>query len=322
MSTLNSVQRRALSAASLTMAGALLLILLYWQAVSKGSLPSPAQPLVAKPETVDSNPPPAKAVTVVAIPVAPAPALVSKATAWPDANQPAPSSVASKPNVADAASAAETTNAVTRTPLKPPVTKIAATASSPARPVTPNVSTSLTVEDERVARHWLENTNQRPTIRVRYQAADILRLTTELNRGLFVAGSGTTNRREIFLQSRPGAAPLFSPFTKNVAQQFSSYSLALNSSPAFGPLTTPLPAYFPDGEFDLAFVPDRTLATDIFAKAANALRSLSKELASSSDVVFEGQLRLTGTQPVFELLEARLGTNRHQFASQMAGDPR
>lgn len=325
MNSLNSVHRRALLAASLTFFGLLLIIFLYWRGVSKGSLPSPAQPLVQKAEAVATNPPPAKAVAVVAAmpaPPAPTPLAPAKTAARPEAKQPAPTPAVSKPNVADATSLADATNAMTRTPPKPAVTTLTATPPSPARPMASNISTNVTADDERVARHWLENTNQRPAIRVRYVAADVVRLTTELNRGLLVAGSGTTNRREFFLESKSGKAPLFSPFTKSVAGRFADYSLALISSPAFDPLTTPLPAYFPNGDFNLAFVPDRTLATEIFAKAASAFRSLPKELVSSSGVVFEGKLRLNGTQPIFDLLEAKVGTNRHALLARQEDDAR
>lgn len=317
MNSLNSVHRRALLAASLTFFGILLIIFLYWCGVSKGSLPSPAQPLVQKADAVATNPPPAKAVAVAAIPASPAPtpSAPAKATARPEAQRPASTPPVSKSNLADGTSLADTTNAVTRTPPKPAVTNLAATSLSPARPVASNISTNVTADDERVARHWLENTNQRPGIRVQYRASDVVRLTTELNRGLFVAGSGTTNRREFFLQTKSGKSPLFNALTQAVAQRFADYSLALISSPTFEPLTTTLPAYFPDGDFDLVFVPDSTLATEIFAKVASAFRSLPKELASSSSIVFEGKLRLTGTQPAFVLLEAKLGTNRHVFVA-------
>jgi hypothetical protein len=288
-----------------------------WRGVSKGSLPSPAQPLVQKAEpAVATNPPPAKAVTVAAV-TAPAatPSPPSKRAARPEAKNPAQTPAAAKPTVTDAASVADPTNIVTRPPQNSAVTNLAATTAGPAAPVPPNISTNLTAEDEHVARLWLEDTNQRPAIRVHYRASDVVRLTTELSRGLLVAGSGTTNRREFFLQSTSIKSPLFSPFTKSVAQRFADYSLALNPSTTFDRLTTPLPAYFPDGDYDLAFVPDRVLATDIFAKAASALRALPKELATSKSTVFEGQLRLVGTQPDFVLLEAKQGTNRHVFVN-------
>lgn len=315
--TLKSLQRRAMLATALIALGIVVVIVAYLTAVESGALPSATQPMVTKAEAVASNLPPAKAVAVAPAPtpVAPAPASASKTAARSETKQPASSPTSAKRNVADATSIAETPNAMIRPPQKPTVTNLAATASTPTRSTPFNVSTNVTAEDEHVARHWLENTNQRPAIRVQYRPADIVRLTTELNRGLLVAGSGTTNRREIFLQSKPGTAPLFSPFTKSVAQRFADYSLALNSSPVFAPLTVSLPAYLPAGEIDLAFVPDRTLATDIFAKVASAFRSLRSELAGSNGVVFEGQLEIAGTQPVFDLLEARVGTNRHVFTS-------
>jgi len=156
----------------------------------------------------------------------------------------------------------------------------------------------------------LDTTNQRPAIRVRYQPADIVRLATELNRGLFVAGSGTTNRREFFLQSKSGKTPLFSPFTREVARQFSTYSLALNPSPTFEPLLAPLPAYFPVGDFDLSFVPDTALATAILAQVASASRSLPPQAVTVNQPIFEGELRLDGANVVFQVIEVRFGTNR------------
>ena len=146
---------------------------------------------------------------------------------------------------------------------------------------------------------------------MQYHTSDVVRLATELNRGLLVAGSGTTNRREFFLQPKSVKSPLFSPFTRSVAQRFANYSLALNSSPNFEPLTTPLPAYFPGDDFDLAFAPDNALATQIFANAARAIRSLPTEFSRSNNVVLEGRLVLNGAEPTFDVLEARLGTNQH-----------
>ena len=152
-------------------------------------------------------------------------------------------------------------------------------------------------------------------IKVRYQATDILRLSTELGRGLLVAGSGRTNRHEVFLQSKTAKAPLFGPLTKAVSEQFSGYALALRFSPVFGDLLSPMPAYFPEGNYDLAFVPDRALATEIFAKTASALRSFQGDSTPTNRIVFEGQLRLVENQPLFAILAARQGTNLLSFAS-------
>jgi hypothetical protein len=318
MNTLNFVHRRALHAALLCMAGALALILFYWYGVSKGALPSPAKPLVSKPDVVATNPQPAKAVTVVAAPPPsqPPPAPASKAAARAEPHQIGSSPIFGRPTGADAASVTEAPNPATRPPPKSATTNLATTPAIPARPVPSNASTNVTAEDERLARHWLDNTNQRPAIRVRYQPADIVRLATELNRGLFVAGSGTTNRREFYLQSKSSKAPLFSPFTKEAARQFSSYSLALNPSATFEPLLTPLPAYFPGGDFDLSFVPDTELATTILGQVACASRSLPAEAIGANQPIFEGQLRLDGAQAVFQLTEARFGTNRLFFAGR------
>jgi len=323
MNSLDSVHRRAFLTASLTFFGILLIIFLYWRGVSKGSLPSPTQPLVQKPKAVATNPPPAKAVAVTAVPVAPAPtaSTPAKAGARPEAKQPPPTPALSKPSVADVTSLAEASNARTRWPPKPAVPNRASHPPGGARPVPSSVSTNVTAEDERIARHWLENTNQRPIVRVQYRAADVVRLTTELGRALLVAGNGTTNRREFYLEPS-SKAPLFNPLTKSASHKFADYTLALNPSAVFDLLTTPLPAYFPDADYDLAFVPDRTLATEIVAKTARAFRSLPEELSSSSGIVFEGRLQLSGTQPSFVLLEAKQGTNRHTFVAAQETEAR
>ena len=107
------------------------------------------------------------------------------------------------------------------------------------------------------------------------------------------------------LESRPGVAALFAPYSKNIADRF-SYSLVLDSSASLSPLTSALPLYFRDALVALAFVPDRPLATDIFAAVAQASRSLSQPL--NQKTVFEGQLTLRGAEPSFEVLEIRSGT--------------
>ena len=314
MNTLNNVHRRALVTASLTFTGIVLIIFFYWRGVSKGSLPSPVQPWVQKPESVTTNPPPVRPVLVAALPAAAAPKPLPpiKEAARTELNQPMPN--ASKLNLADAASLPEVTNTTPRTPPILAATNLATTLPSSARPAASNVSTNVTVEDQRVARQWLASTNDRPVIRVQYHASDVIRLATELNRGLLVAGIGSTTRREVFLESKSGKAPLFSPFTKVVAQRFADFSLALSHSTTFDPLTTPLPAYFPDGDYDLAFVPDRALATEIFAKAASVLRSMSTNNDDSQGIVIEGQLGLVGSQPTFAVLNAKKGGNKHTSA--------
>ena len=307
--TLKSLHKRATISAGVVVAVLAVLILVYLVAVEKGALRSISKPLVQKSAPmVASNLPPAKAVTVA---VAPSPA------PKPAASSPAPEAKPPSPEPPKQVASSPATSKADVPAPKPVATNIATTTPTPARVAPPvTIVTNTTADDENVARRWLADTNQRPAIRVQYRASDILRLTTELNRGLLIAGSGTTNRREFFLQSTSVKSPLFSPFTKSVAQRFADYSLALSSSPTFEPLTAPLPAYFPDADYDLAFVPDRTLATEIFAKVASAFRSLvNKELASSTGVVFEGELQLTGTQPDFVLLEAKLGTNRHVFVT-------
>ncbi|MBI2929077.1 MAG: hypothetical protein HYY24_25720 [Verrucomicrobia bacterium] len=179
-----------------------------------------------------------------------------------------------------------------------------------------------TPEDERVARRWLQEANMRPVVRIRYDAADILQLIEQRRGLLVVSGGDATNRRELYLATSENKAPLFEKLTPSVASRFSSYSLALNASPAFATFAGPLPAYFPTGEVELSFVPENELATIVFSSVAAASRALPKEFVASNRVVFEGQLRLNGVQPVFELLEARVGTNRHVFSRAQTAEVR
>jgi hypothetical protein len=294
MNPLRSVQRRALIAAALTTASVLLLILLYWQSVSAGSLPSPTQPLFAKPQPdaarTNSSSVKVLAATNVSKPEDPLAAVASKLPAPAD---------------------------LSRYAAPPPVGRRGADlAPNPAR-VKPTAAasmplgisakqewgvTNLLADDERLIQRWLATTNLRPAIRVEYEPSDILRLSTELGRGLLVAGQGASARREIFLQSEPGGAPLFSPFTRSVAGKFSTYSLALQPSPALERVTAPLLAYFPESDFDLAFVPDNSLAGKIFARAAQAIRAHPQARAHPNAAVVEGKLFLQGSEPVFEVL--------------------
>jgi hypothetical protein len=311
MNSLSLVRRRALVAATVTMGTSLLLILLYWRAVSSGALPSPAQPLMAAPKTVVSDTSVAKpSISGGATPQATVTSAAAKPATSPMAVATGAAATApqnSKTNLSDSVAPLESAKRFATTNV--------ATATTPVRSDPSNLSTDVTSEDERVARHWLANTNQRPTIKVHYQAGDILRLSTELGRGLLVAGSGRTNRHEVFLQSKTAKAPLFGPLTKGVSEQFSGYSLALGFSPVLGDVVRPLPAYFPDGNYDLVFVPDRALATEIFAKTASALRAFQVDSAPSTRIIFEGQLRLIENQPLFAILAVKQGTNLVSFAS-------
>jgi hypothetical protein len=167
-------------------------------------------------------------------------------------------------------------------------------------------------EDEQTARLWLQSTNPLPVLRVTYKAEEIRHLACDLHRGLVVAGLGTTNRREVFLQSNPGGWPVFAPLTMPVARGFSSYSLALHLS-SFPELARTLPAYFPENGFDLAFAPDHPLAVDIFARVASAMESLGLAQVPEGGIVFEGRLRLVGDKPVFDLSSGDAGTNHWEF---------
>lgn len=302
--TLKSLHKRAAFAASLLVAGLVAFILVYMTAVEKGALPSVTQSLVQKsPPTVASNQPSEKVETLAA-PPPPAPATPATQSPAPAPGQVASSRASSKPAVVEVASVAPPTNALPRPPQIPAITNTAATIPTPTRPAPPN-SSDITADDKRVARNWLENTNQRPAIRVQYYPADILRLATELNRGLLVAGNGSTNCRELFLQFASGKTSMFGPLTKAVAQRFADYSVALNPSPTFP--TMALAAYFPDDDQRLTFVPDRPLAELIFAHVARASRTFQASQLHTNNLVFEGKLVLAASKPVFDIVAVRSG---------------
>ena len=70
------------------------------------------------------------------------------------------------------------------------------------------VSTAASAEDEKLAQQWLSSTNQRPAIRVHYDAGDVLRLA-RLGRGVIVASSkDPANRRELYIQTASSRSPL------------------------------------------------------------------------------------------------------------------
>jgi hypothetical protein len=191
---------------------------------------------------------------------------------------------------------------------------VVAAPTSTTKPALSNTTTNITAEDKRLARAWLENTNQRPSIRVQYFAPDILRLATELKRGLLVAGNGLTSRSEVFLQAASGQAVRFSPFTRSVAKHFADYSIALNPSPTFP--TAALAACFPDDDHHLTFVPDRPLAELIFAHVARAARTVQMPQVRTNSVVFEGSLTLAELEPVFEIVAVRCGGKQLALAAE------
>ena len=84
----------------------------------------------------------------------------------------------------------------------------------------------------------------------------------------------------------------------------------LDPSPALAQLTTAFPVYFPDTGANLAFLPDRPLATEMFAQVAQASRSVMGEPHVSNRTVYEGQLTMQGSEPRFQLLEIVSGTKR------------
>lgn len=309
--TLKALHNRATMAASVLVAALVACIVFYLMAVEKGALPSVTTSLIQKPtQLVVSNPPPAKVVTVAAVPKSASASLT--AIPLPVAPSAAPDNRA-KPGGAQVQKQ-DTVSTDTPNPTN---------SLGPVR--SPNqmmMTTPPTAEDERVARMWLEEATNRPAIRVRYNPNDILRLV-ELQRGLFVVGSGdTNNQREFYLASKPNTAPLFDRLTKAILNRFSTYSLALNTSSAFEPLTTSLPAYFPDTNYEFSFVPDQPLAVEIFSQIACANRSLAKESIEKRSPIFEGQLRLNGQQPEFQLLEVTSGNARHLIRTAQDLAPR
>jgi hypothetical protein len=299
--TLKALHNRATMAASALVAALVACILCYLMAVEKGALPSVTKSLIQKPaQSVVSNPPPAKVVTVAAVP---------RSTAAPLPASPRPpvtSSDAPKHRAKAAGDQVQKQDTVSTEAPTP------TNALGPVRgPDKMIMVTPPTADDERLARKWLEEATNRPSIRVRYDPHEVLRLV-ELRRGLLVVGSGdTNNQREFYLASKLNTAPLFDRLTKAILYRFSTYSLALNSSPAFQPLTTSLPAYFPDTNYEFAFVPDQPLAVEIFSQIASASRSLPIESGGKLSIIFEGQLRLNGQKPDFQLLEVRSGMARH-----------
>lgn len=311
--------RRPLWYAAVTFAALMLFMILYWVAATKKLVPGLNTPLrealrvaAATNDVTLTNPPVknVRAIPVMANQPTPAPK-------QPAPTPPAATSQSAKPTPLNPS----TTVDLVRLASEPqsntnsvPGTTIDSSTVTQKFPSLPPVS-KPTADDQRVARKWLANTNERPVIRVRYEADDVVRLATELGRALLVAGSGTTIRKEFFLEPS-SKAPLFSPFSTVVTNLFANYSLALNPSPAFDHLTQVLSVYFAGQRYDLALVPDHAFATEIFAKVASATRSLPWEVPSAEGIVFEGQLRLSGTMPTFEILEARQGTNRHVFVSK------
>jgi hypothetical protein len=302
----SNIQRRAFVIALVTMAGVVTVVLCYWQAVSKGILPSPLQPMVG--HATGTAPIPAKVSARAPAPSPPRPEPITAASVTaPSApeQQHSPSRVLA-PDSRQAEAATLQTGHTNQTLHRPASGRIAAGmpdgrtgAPQPAGP---------SAADEKLAQHWLSNTNERPVVRVHYDPADILRLV-ELGRGVIVVRSqDNAHQGELYLQSRPGTAPLFVPYTKGVADRFSSYSLILDSSPALAPLTTVLPVYFPDAAVVLAFVPDPMLATEVFGQVAQASRTVAKDFPLSEQTMFEGQLTLRGAEPSFSLLQVQSGT--------------
>jgi hypothetical protein len=303
----SNIQRRAFVVALITMAGVVTVVLCYWQAVSKGVLPSPVQPMVGP--ATGAAPQPAKVsarAPAPSPPRPPEPITEASVTVPTVAEQQHSQSRVLAPDSLQAEATTSQTGHTNETLNPPAPARVAADMpdgrTGAPQPAAPNAA------DEKLAEHWLSNTNERPVVRVHYDPADILRLV-ELGRGVIVASSQhKAHQRDLYLQSRPDTAPLFVPYTKGVADRFSSYSLILDPSPALAPLTTALPVYFPDAAVVLAFVPDHVLATEVFGQVAQARRTVAKDFPRSRQTVFEGQLTLRGAEPSFNLLQVQSGT--------------
>jgi hypothetical protein len=196
--------------------------------------------------------------------------------------------------------------------VAPPMTNSPAKVQAEVQSARPEPS-RVTPADEQLAQHWLSHTNERPVVRVHYDAGDVLKLV-EAGRGLIVASSRAKGHsRELYVQSTAGTAPLFAPYTRTVADRFSAYSLTLDAAPELAGLTAAFPVYFPDGAVELSFVPDRALATRILAEVANASRE--NEIGVAKQTVFDGQLTVEAGEPRFSLLEIRSGSKRLVLSS-------
>jgi hypothetical protein len=315
----SAIQRRALCMALITLAGVATVVLCYWSAVKKGALPSPLQPVLrshspaveTKPAMVHARavPPPSPRPAPEFAPAKSAEAITPEPV---QAAQPksVPAPVRSESQSLSLAS--PETNRVVAS-LEPPA--VPAPAPEPPRKPEPAQPAQPDAQDQALAERWLANTNQRPVVRVHYDVAELLQLVA-MRRGLLVAsGTVQAHPRELYLQSKPDAPPLFAPYTQSVANEFSTYSLRLDASPALTPLRAPFPAYFPETPVTLSFVPDHALATEIFAQVARAQRSGAAELSPNRQTIYEGQLTLQNSQPEFRLLEVRSGSRRVPFGA-------
>ena len=219
---LSHIQRRAFFFAFVALLVALAGMLGYWHAVAKGLLPSPVQSLGRKPSSLER----ASATSQVraAVQALPRPVQPTEITVRSQESIERPSG--SPPTVAKGPPALPPSASLTPSTVKPistpPVLPNPASTAEPLsiNPPSPQPKAVTSIE-EALARHWLTSTNDRPSIRVHYDPADILRLV-ELGRGLMIAaGSSTSGLRELYLLSKPSAPPLFAPYTESVAERFS-----------------------------------------------------------------------------------------------------
>lgn len=317
MMTLSQIQRRALLAGFAAVLVILAAVACYWHGVRKGTLPSPmasmAQPLPvhAPPVTVAARPrvdlvpprPPAKELPSI---VAPAPSRLEKREAGAPqaevAEQPAERSV-SEPVRSVAKAIPKVPEAVPR------IARVLAgePQSNPSR-------------EEALAAEWLSRTNDRPVIRIHYNASEILRLV-QAGRGLIVASQDDgVGSRELYWQPSSEAAPLLVPYTASLGARYSNYSLRLQTAPELGALTSVLPLYFSGKPVALRFIPDEKLAQEIFVRVARVSSSVTAALKGAGAPIYEGGLSARGQEPEFDLWEARAGATR--FALSSSGDAR
>jgi hypothetical protein len=299
---LTRIQRHAFIAALLTLFGVMAAVLCYWQAVAKGVLPSPVQPLAGNPPKTAAPP---AAVEARELPAAGQPSVQRKAAE--DSTPPGPPDLsnAAFPLASPPPSREEqpsSANLWTDPALSRPVLAPVAVSPQEENGGPESSSHKKSDQDEVQARHWLSHTNDRPLIRVHYDTGDILQLA-EAGRGTIIArGRREASRREVYLLAKRDSPPLFLPYTPAVASQFSPYDLLLDPSPLLAPVLAGLPAYFPDADCDLSFVPDHPLALDIFTQVATAARSFPESSRINHRVVVEGELTLHGTKPSFRVL--------------------
>jgi hypothetical protein len=293
---MSKIKRQSLLIGSIVFLAFFALVLTYWSGVSKGVVPSPITPVIARP--TESPVEPTNIVHKLSALPAPASEHV-ESTATPSREEaPLPETVPTPVPANPAAS----------TPVSAP--KPAATESAAAEPVGESGRAAAAAgpgaADRSLAQLWLAQSDKRPAVRVHYNPRDILQLSS-LGRGLIVAAvSGNAGQRALYLKSGTESAPLFAPYTETVAERFSDYSLILSASPEFAAIEAALRAYVAERSVPLAFVPDQRFAIALFAEVARANRLRG---GHAERPIFEGQLTVDNGQPQFTAFQTRTDAN-------------